>query len=178
MIDAGLTDPESLSKGGEPRPESKPEHKRERKRDKTPPKQQQRASIHVFSQQPYKWDCKLCAPEKHPLYFCEKFKAMDVKARRDKVRELKSCFNCFIPGHRNTECRSQSNCRICSGRHNTLLHQEAPPETRVDVNCASDGSVTTLSMTANVKITGPAGHTLVARALLDRGPSYQFHWSG
>ena len=172
MIDAGLTDPDSLSKGGEPRPDSKPEIKKERRREKTPPKQQQRGSIHVFSQQPYKWDCKICgAPEKHPLYFCDKFKAMDIKTRRDKVRELKCCFNCFVPGHRNTDCRSQSSCRICSGRHNTMLHQEAPPDTRVGVNCASDGTVTTLSMTASVKITGPAGHTLVARALLDSGAS-------
>ena len=87
------------------------------------------------------------------------------------MRELKCCFNCFVPGHRNTDCRSQSSCRICSGRHNTMLHQEAPPDTRVGVNCASDGTVTTLSMTASVKITGPAGHTLVARALLDSGAS-------
>ena len=94
-----------------------------------------------------------------------------MKARRDKARELKSCFNCFIPGHRNTECRSQSSCRICSGSHNTLLHQEASPDTRVGVNYAANGTITTLSMTANVKITGPAGHTLVARALLDSGAS-------
>ena len=55
IIDAGLTDPESLGKGAEPHPESKPEYKRDRRRDKTPPKQQHRASIHVTSQQPYKW---------------------------------------------------------------------------------------------------------------------------
>ena len=35
MVDAGLTDPESLSKGGEAKPDPKPEFKKEKRRDKS-----------------------------------------------------------------------------------------------------------------------------------------------
>ena len=54
-----------------------------------------------------------------------------------------------------------------------MLHQEAPPETRVGANCSSGRDFTdpptVLTMTAGVRITGPGGLTTVARALLDSG---------
>ena len=48
MIDAGLTDPDSLSKGGEPRPDSKPEIKKERRRKRLLPSSSKEA-VSMFS---------------------------------------------------------------------------------------------------------------------------------
>ena len=118
-----------------------------------------RAAIHASTPAPsYRYDCILCTPEKHPLYQCQKFWDMDVKTRRDKVRTAKLCFNCFVPGLRNTDCRSPATSRVCSGKHNTLLHKESVHN--------SATSMDILMMTANVLLTGPGGRRFTARVLL------------
>ena len=98
MVDAGLTDPESLAKADDFKQDHKPDNRKERRRDKTAPSQpaterpRHRVTIHASSSQPtYKFECKLCAPEHHPLYQCHKFREMDVKTRRETVRDLKLC---------------------------------------------------------------------------------------
>ena len=158
--------------------ELKQEMKQERRADKPRydkgPRYQ--AAIHVNAPSVgYKYDCIVCAPEKHPLYQCQKFKDMDVKVRKERVRNAKLCFNCFVPGHRNTDCRSSFTCRICSAKHNTLLHQDHESSPQASTNTATSAtSSNILMMTANVHITGPGGRKITARALLDSGSTHTF----
>ena len=140
--------------------------KHKKKQDRNPQDRNPRhkAAVHVSSPSPaFKFECVLCKPEKHTLYHCTKFKAMDVKARR--------CFNCLIPGHRNTECRNPVTYRLCSGKHNTLVHQaDQATETRASSNSATSSNLPDiLMMTSKVLLKGPGGRTFTARALLDSG---------
>ena len=84
-----------------------PEVKKEKKMEEKPYKH--RASVNVSAPAPsaFRYDCPICKPEKHSLYFCPKFAEMAVVARRDYAKVNKLCFNCLIPRHRNTECRKQ-----------------------------------------------------------------------
>jgi len=66
--------------------------------------------------------CIVCKNKKHPLFLCDKFKALSVMDRIDTVRKAKLCYNC-LRLHRDQACKF-SNCTICNKRHNTLLHRE------------------------------------------------------
>ena len=118
----------------EPQLTIKQEKKQERSHHDQNPRY--KAAVHSSTSTPaYRYECVICTPDKHPLYQCQKFRDMDVKMRRDKVRTLKLCFNCFVPGHRNNECRNPSTCRVCSGKHITLLHQEPSPNAQARPSC-------------------------------------------
>ena len=149
--------------------------KYERKEEKhSSEKTKHRASAHVATpSQGYKYECVLCRPEKHPLYQCQRFLEMDVQTRRDNAKTFRLCFNCFIPGHRNTECRNPGTCRQCSGKHNTLLHLNPSTESRASAHLSiissSSGPPNVLTMTANVLLTGTRGRTYIARTLIDPG---------
>ncbi|XP_060836320.1 uncharacterized protein LOC132918983 [Rhopalosiphum padi] len=67
--------------------------------------------------------CECCAGD-HRVYACSKFKEMPVGSRVQIVREARLCFNCFSNIHMANTCKSKYNCRVCNGRHNTLLHYE------------------------------------------------------
>lgn len=64
--------------------------------------------------------CPMCKSE-HLLFSCEKFKALSIESRINKVKECKLCFNCLKPGHSNKTC-TLTHCRYCKLKHNTLLH--------------------------------------------------------
>lgn len=65
--------------------------------------------------------CFLC-DEEHLLYRCEKFLAMPVEARFKEVQRLKLRINCLRNDHFIKACKMGA-CKICSDRHNTLLHR-------------------------------------------------------
>ena len=74
-VEAGMAVSSSLTSTAEPPLEAK----REKKADKTP---NYEAVVNVSSQAPtFKYDCPICKPEKHSLYFCPKFNDMAVAAR-------------------------------------------------------------------------------------------------
>ena len=146
--------------------------KQEKKPDK--PKQsvdrnsRHKAAVHVAAPSPaFKYDRLLCKPEKHVLYHCPKFNDMDIKARREYVKNNKLFFNCLIPGHKNTECRNPGTCRPCAVKHNTLVHQaDQRTDSRASTNSATSSKPTDiLMMTSKVLLEGPGGRTCVARAL-------------
>lgn len=64
--------------------------------------------------------CKICNDGIHYHNQCDKFKSMDLNARKAAVRDAKLCFNCLSPFHVNKDCKAK-NCRNCNGNHNTLL---------------------------------------------------------
>ncbi|KOX70440.1 hypothetical protein WN51_05394, partial [Melipona quadrifasciata] len=65
--------------------------------------------------------CPLCS-DNHLLSRCETFKKLAIEPRREKMRELRLCFNCLRPGHGVKKCTS-SVCQECRAKHHTLLHR-------------------------------------------------------
>lgn len=80
-----------------------------------------RKALYTANHNPVKCEC--CAGE-HRVYACSKFKEMPVGSRVQIAREARLCFNCFSSIHMANICKSKYNCRVCNGRHNTLLHYE------------------------------------------------------
>ncbi|XP_063994285.1 uncharacterized protein LOC135171585 [Diachasmimorpha longicaudata] len=73
-------------------------------------------------------DCSICNKESHPLFKCECFKSMSAAQRFQIAKEKAYCYNCLRNNHRSSDCYSTSSCRVCSERHNTLLHAAFNPK--------------------------------------------------
>lgn len=70
--------------------------------------------------------CHHCS-QQHPMFRCPQFLRLSVEDRRNKVKELKLCFNCFSPGHRaNTSACRFGPCQRCNKNqhHNSILCSE------------------------------------------------------
>ncbi|XP_051161136.1 uncharacterized protein LOC127281461 [Leptopilina boulardi] len=64
--------------------------------------------------------CSICREAGHPVYKCNKFRALSVPKRIQAAKEATLCLNC-LRSHGDKPCNF-SNCLICSEPHNTLLH--------------------------------------------------------
>ena len=130
-----------------------------------------KASVHVVSTaSTYKWDCVLCKTEKHPLFVCPKWLALTVAQRLSHVQANSLCSNCLAVGHSTASCRSTYRCRECQSNHHTTIHQAATPPTPLNSSSGATSQVPdALMMTAQVMISGPGGHQVSARALIDSG---------
>ncbi|XP_018398099.1 PREDICTED: uncharacterized protein LOC108776086 [Cyphomyrmex costatus] len=65
--------------------------------------------------------CTYCGGN-HPVYHCQKFAKLTVPQRFAEVRKRKLCVNCLrSTKHTANKCHSGV-CKICSGKHNSLLH--------------------------------------------------------
>lgn len=69
--------------------------------------------------------CAACKNKQHPLFKCIKFRQLTVPKRIEFVKRAMLCYNC-LRSHRGKPC-NYTNCTICQGRHNTLLHLEKIP---------------------------------------------------
>ncbi|XP_073846722.1 uncharacterized protein [Musca autumnalis] len=65
--------------------------------------------------------CKLC-DGRHPLRFCDKFLECTLEKRLRVVISHGFCSRCLAHSHLAKDCRSRSSCRVCDGKHHTLLH--------------------------------------------------------
>ncbi|XP_073844791.1 uncharacterized protein [Musca autumnalis] len=90
--------------------------------------------------------CSLCKNGHHPIYRCKQFLAMRESERLKWVQQHKMCKNCFKYDHVSKACTS-SNCKICSNKHNTLLHLPSKSKTS---SIASNQSPTTRNDAAPV----------------------------
>ncbi|XP_063545181.1 uncharacterized protein LOC134753270 [Cydia strobilella] len=150
--------------------------------------------VNESKQKQYK--CPVCA-NYHTIYQCSKFKAMSIESRIDKIKQLSLCTNCLRAGHDEPRCRLSS-CRLCTNRHNTLLHintQSTEPlasksSTKSDcvLPCVQDQSkpaqdnITlssihcsqTLLSTAIVNVQDHSGQTHKVRVMLDNGSTISF----
>ena len=147
----------------------KPAKKQERKQDSS--FHRQKSNIHVSSSSvsSYRWECRLCRPERHPLFLCPKWEAMTVTQRMSYIQANSLCQNCLAAGNQLADCKSPHKCRDCGQSHHTSIHQNAPP---VPINSSISWTKqlpNSLLMTANVLITAPGGQTVKARALIDPG---------
>ena len=62
--------------------------------------------------------CSYCSGE-HFAHECAKYKT--VNSRRDRVMQLRLCYNCLTPGHSSKTCRSTKTCRTCGSHHHSSL---------------------------------------------------------
>ena len=133
-----------------------------------------KSNIHVSSATAppsYKWDCQLCAPEKHPLHVCPKWLGYSIAQRLNHVRTKNLCNNCLAIGHATANCKSTYRCRDCQQPHHTSIHQaNSTPANQVNYSSRTKAKMPdALMMTAQVHITGPGGQRMPARALIDSG---------
>ena len=118
--------------------------------------------------QNFKWECKLCAPEKHPIYFCPKWNNYSIPQRLGHIQTYSLCSNCLSPGHTTADCKSPRRCKTCSQKHHQSIHQDAP--TPVNYSSMPTSKLPDVLLpTAEVLLTGPTGQTVRARALIDTG---------
>ena len=121
--------------------------------------------------------CVVCKCEKHPLYYCPKFKGMSHDCKLSVVRGNSLCMNCLKSGHFLKECKSSHHCRSCQKPHHTLLHvdaQEPNPQSVVSSNISTGAILDTLLMTCQVLVRAPDGSKVKVRALLDSASSSSF----
>lgn len=95
--------------------------------DKTEPRHQQiqRAKSFIASSSDISVGNRcVCCKQTHKLYDCSMFKSLSIEERNRKVCQWRLCSNCLRGGHQPYQCRL-SGCRICRGKHNTLLHRHS-----------------------------------------------------
>ena len=107
---------------------AKQAHSPQPKRAQSPPQQSrgstpQRRSAGGSPFIPTRYPCKLCN-EHHYLYSCSQFEQLTVPQRKEHIRLNPVCHNCLKPGHATADCRSDYKCRVCNGKHNTLIHDQ------------------------------------------------------
>ncbi|XP_048485467.1 uncharacterized protein LOC125488580 isoform X1 [Plutella xylostella] len=74
----------------------------------------------VIPKHTYRRQCPNCK-ETHYINQCPKLLALNAASRIRIVKRLGLCLNCLASNHIVPNCRA-SNCRICQGKHHTLLH--------------------------------------------------------
>ncbi|XP_046478601.1 uncharacterized protein [Neodiprion pinetum] len=65
-----------------------------------------------------------CCKGNHYIAFCSTFRDKSLDQRREVVSAKKLCFDCLGP-HQQKDCRSNKTCRVCNGRHHSLLHRNS-----------------------------------------------------
>ena len=157
-------------------PVDPPEKKTPRSQEKKQP-QRQKSFVHAVSspspspaKPPYKWECSLCHPEKHPLHLCSKWAGFTLQQRLNHVKNKSLCSNCLGVGHTTATCKSTYRCRDCQQPHHTSLHKETASQVNSTI-IQSQQVPDALLMTAEVLLKGPGGQELKARAFLDPGAS-------
>ena len=109
---------------------------------------------------------------------------LSVKDRRTFVFENRLCFNCLLPGHRGSMCRSLKRCTKCKLKHHSLLHEEhwTKPSDEAKVNMVSSQVDRTvglrpseiLLMTAVVDVLDSRQQRHKVRAFFDLGTQASF----
>ena len=116
---------------------------------------------------PYKWDCVLCKPEKHPLFRCPKWAEWALPQKLAHIAANQLCSNCLHKGHTTEACRSKYRCTDCRQKHHTSIHQQATVVNHATLlrRQVPDALMTT----AQLLLIGPNGKEVKARALIDSG---------
>ena len=94
-----------------------------------------KASVHSVQLTPSRdrsENCSICSGERHPLYQCTTFTALNVDQRQNHVRTHHLCFNCLLFGRRTRDCRNLGCYKRCSKMHHTCLHHDGAILTPAD----------------------------------------------
>ncbi|KAK3732000.1 hypothetical protein QZH41_005502 [Actinostola sp. cb2023] len=70
-------------------------------------------------------NCKACG-QTHPIWQCEKFKAMSVPKRWETAKQYNMCYRCLGQYHVGRACTRSRICGLngCRDSHNRLLHED------------------------------------------------------
>ena len=152
----------------------------------TNPVKTEKKQTSSFATVAHSTDCLMCK-QSHPLFQCAKFLALTPEQRSEKIRNSSYCANCLRRGHFAKRCQMKTSCRICSKRHNSLLHlnhqQPQNPQSGASAESSSDlhsmHSVGTensqvLLKTVLVKAADSVGNQHIIRAFLDDGSEASF----
>lgn len=133
-----------------------------------------------------KYTCHCCERD-HLLYRCHIFKRKPVTERRELVSSKKLCFICLQGDHFVGACTATYLCKLCNGRHNTLLHidtvvNRCTASTSSEVSKKSESSASepqfagavqsemrVVLATAKLRIRDHTGEFSTVRVLLDSG---------
>ena len=135
--------------------------------------------------------CRFCS-KNHLSHSCESYNS--VKMRKQRVNELKLCFNCLLPNHSVAKCHNKGRCRQCGKKHHSSLctrqtpitgvvKDESKPSTTSNTIKPTSSMITTTTMKGNnfSAILPTANVTLVndtvvsnCKALLDPGSQRTF----
>lgn len=80
------------------------------------------------------WLCEL----NHSILYCEQFKSLSIKQRREETAKKRVWFNCLKIGHTATICKNPRRCKLCSQSHSEILHLGPPTQTVLHVNKDKD----------------------------------------
>ena len=148
--------------------------------DKSPPQMLQNdyenVNTAVFNVNSFVRKCFLCY-ENHSVLQCDKFKS--VESWRQRVAELKLCFNCLRKGHNAMNCTNVNRCQHCQRKHHSAIcsgnvsNQSKPifsvnkpntdKQTTVNAvvnNSCDDGTSDVVSSLVGTKIGGTSNVTL------------------
>lgn len=100
---------------------------------------------------PKRLACYFCK-QSHTIFQCETFKNLDIATRINKVNKLKLCFNCFDPSHSTKNCQ-KSHCRLCSKKHNTMIHLSNGQTPNNSLSTINESRSTTNSVAPAVTLT-------------------------
>ena len=130
--------------------------------------------------------CLLCKPDRHPLYACAKFKALNHTEKTNVVKSNNLCLNCLKPGHSSRSCRSLYHCKTCNKSHHSLLHindfkpnpegvtPSEPSASSVTSNAALGLDKNLLLMTCRLIVELPEGMSVEIHGVLDSASSTSF----
>lgn len=112
--------------------------------------------------------CSYCKKSTHNIRQCRRFTQLSTRERADVARTKRLCLNCL--GNHPGNCQSRMTCKMCNGRHHSLLHIESKSQC---TNLALDDKYTkgsnTLLATALIKVRNFCGKYETLRALIDPG---------
>lgn len=69
--------------------------------------------------------CCFCNQSSHSSFKCDVFLRLAGSKRYNLVKKRSLCVNCLSADHQVRNCSSGA-CRVCSQKHHTMLHQQAP----------------------------------------------------
>lgn len=109
--------------------------------------------------------CSYCDKSGHFIYRCYQFKKLSILDRISEARKRKICVNCLRPGHFADNCPSNP-CKLCSAKHNVLLHLPATSANEKALPSASTPFQNANSSIHNVNINAPSsGHSNINSSL-------------
>lgn len=142
----------------------------ERKQNNRPFQKSSHVRAHVSTTEDGK-KCSICGKQCVSIFKCKMYKSMNVQERFARINSLKLC-NICLKEHVTRDCKTNWQCHICKGKHNTSLHAETT--TAANANCSSNGSGNVLLATAIINVLSPNGHVFKYRALIDQGSMSSF----
>ena len=104
--------------------------------------------------------CVFCA-QSHINFKCPRLLTLSSSQRKQLLLDHRLCELC-LNSHSTESCAYKWRCRICRGKHNTMIHMDP-----LVANFGTDGSRVLLA-TALIKVTGDNGRSRTLRALIDQ----------